>query len=216
MRAIRIAVVDDHPVFREGVISVLRSEEGFDLVGEGRCSDDAVRLASEMRPDVMLLDVSMPGGGINALKAITDTSQATRIIVLTVSENGEDVLKAFEAGATGYLLKGVHRSELIDAVRMARNGDMTIDPSLAFRIIGGLSKAEAAGGCSVSPQALDQLTPREQQVLDFVSQGLTNKEIALKLALTPRTVKNYMTSIMMKLRVRNRVEAALCRKQVSP
>src|SRR6476659_8480440 len=94
MRAIRIAVVDDHPVFREGVISVLRSEEGFDLVGEGRCSEDAVRLASEMRPDVMLLDVSMPGGGINALKAITDTSQAARIIVLTVSENGEDVLKA--------------------------------------------------------------------------------------------------------------------------
>lgn len=216
MPGVRIAVVDDHPMFRRGVISILKKVEGLEIVGEGSSADDAVRMAEDNSPNVMLLDVSIPGGGINALRRIKqlDTrGTPTIVVMLTVSDSGEDVISAFRTGASGYLLKGIQKSELISAILSALEGNTAIDPSLAVRIIRQLCNVQSDMQASV---ALEQLTARETQVLDCVSHGMSNREIAKSLKLTPRTVKNDMTSIMAKLRVRNRLEAALSLLQTRP
>ncbi len=194
-------------MFRRGVISILKSVDGLEIVGEGCTADDAVRVVEKDRPNIVLLDVSIPGGGINALRRIVASTRRTRVVMLTVSDSGEDVLSAFETGASGYLLKGIQKAELIHAVRQALDGNTVIDPRLAVRIIRQLSNVEKEPAASSEP--FEQLNPRETQVLDCVAQGLSNREIAKSLQLTPRTVKNDMTSIMAKLRVRNRLEAAL-------
>lgn len=207
MEAVRIVVIDDHPLFRDGVMSLFSREPGFQCVGEGACGEDAIRIAQKVHPDVMLLDVSMPGGGLTAIEAIRKASPGTRIIMLTVSEERDDVMAALERGASGYLLKGIHKDELVRAIKSVHAGTTIMDPSLAVRIIGHLRSTP--GSSASSGVDLEQLTQREKEVLDYVSRGLSNKEIANNLKLSHRTVKNYMTSIMIKLQVRNRVEAVL-------
>lgn len=212
MDSIRIAIVDDHPIFRDGVAAMLRSRSDFELVGEGASADDAVRMASAKdAPDVMLLDVSMPGGGLAALRRITGAAKAPRVVMLTVSESGEDVVAAFSEGATGYLLKGVHKSELFDALKKAHAGATVIDPNLAVRVIVLLSQ-QGNQRLTANAEQVDGLSAREREILAFVEQGLSNKEIARRLGLNPRTIKNNMTRIMAKLQVRNRVEAAIRRR----
>lgn len=203
---IRVVVVDDHPLLRDGVIFVLKNSKLFDVVGEGRCLADAVEQAQKTIPDIMFLDVSMPGGGINAAAHITATNPAIRCVMLTVSEQEEDVAASLKAGARGYILKGTSGPELVRIAQSIHEGESYVTPGLAARL---LAQVQQAVIHQPAKDANSDLTYREEQVLDHVSRGLTNKEIANSLSLSEKTVKHYMTNIMQKLNVRNRVEAVL-------
>lgn len=204
---IRIAVVDDHPLLREGVVGTLRAA-GLDVVGVGASAADAVRIAAEHAPQVMLLDISMPGGGVEAARAIAKAHPGIRTIVLTVSEREDDVIAAMEAGARAYILKGVGGPELLATIRAVSRGETYIAPQIAARVLSRMQR-RVNGGASKAKAVESELTLREEQIMDQVAKGLTNKEIALKFSLSEKTVKHYMTSVMQKLQVRNRVQAVL-------
>jgi two-component system nitrate/nitrite response regulator NarL len=205
--AVHVAVVDDHPLFREGVAHSLRTQPGIAVVAEGATAADALAIAADL-PDVMLLDVSMPGGGIAALGRITAAYPVVKVIMLTVSEDEEDVTAALRAGARGYVLKGVAARELVSIVRSVAAGEVYVTPSLATSLLVELT---SPAGKSASPLA--DLTERERQILELVAGGDSNKEIASRLGLSEKTVKHHMTNILQKLQVRNRVEAALLARQ---
>lgn len=205
--AVHVAVVDDHPLFREGVAHSLRTQPGIAVVAEGATADDALAIAADL-PDVMLLDVSMPGGGIAALGRITAAYPVVKVIMLTVSEDEEDVTAALRSGARGYVLKGVAARELVSIVRSVAAGEVYVTPSLATSLLVELTAT--AGKSAASPLA--DLTERERQILELVAGGDSNKEIAADLGLSEKTVKHHMTNILQKLQVRNRVEAALLAK----
>jgi DNA-binding NarL/FixJ family response regulator len=204
---IRIAVVDDHPLLREGVVGTLCAA-GLDVVGEGASAADAVRIAAEHAPQVMLLDISMPGGGVEAARAIAKAHPGIRTIVLTVSEREDDVIAAMEAGARAYILKGVGGPELLATIRAVSRGETYIAPQIAARVLSRMQR-RVNGDASKAKAVESELTLREEQIMDQVAKGLTNKEIALKFSLSEKTVKHYMTSVMQKLQVRNRVQAVL-------
>jgi DNA-binding NarL/FixJ family response regulator len=206
---LRIAVVDDHPLFREGIVHTLRSAHALDIVGEGASAQDAIQIAEKERPDILLIDISMPGGGIEATRSIVRTSPFIKIIVLTISEREDDVTKALEAGAKGYILKGTSGSDLVETLLAVSRGDSYVTPTLAARLLSHATRQEPTRAPS-----LPELTEREAEILAQVARGLTNKEIARALTLSEKTVKHHMTNIMQKLQVRNRVEAAMIfRKQ---
>jgi len=199
---IRIVVADDHPLFLEGVITSLRTAEDIEIVGQAGDADGAVRIVREHVPDVALLDVTMPGGGLEAARKIATASPATRIVMLTVSEDEDDLLAAMKAGASGSVLKGVSSQELLAIVRAVSGGEVYVAPTLAFALLREMSKPPAA-------DPLAELSVRERQVLELVAMGLSNQEIRQRLGLAEKTVKHYMTNILTKLQVRSRVEAAL-------
>jgi two-component system, NarL family, nitrate/nitrite response regulator NarL len=206
---LRVAIIDDHPLFREGVVHTLRSARVLDVVGEGGTAEDAVRIARQELPDIILLDVSMPGGGIEAARSIARVCPIVKTIVLTVSESEQDVAQALEAGVKGYVLKGTSGSELLKTMYAISRGESYVTPGLAARLLTQVKRQEQAQGA-----ALPELTEREGQILAQVARGLTNKEIARALSLSEKTVKHHMTNVMQKLQVRNRVEAAMVyRKQ---
>lgn len=194
-------------MFRAGVVQTLRAEPDIEIVGEATTAAEAERLAVELLPDVMLLDITIPGGGLNAARTITASSPVTKIIMLTASEAEEDVLTALKAGARGYILKGVSGHDLIKIVRDVYAGEAYVTPTLAASLLSEMQ----SGGRGQPPIAspLDELTDREHQILEQVAAGLSNREIAQQLFLSEKTVKHYMTNILQKLQVRNRVEAAL-------
>ena len=200
--SIRVMVADDHPLFLEGVITALRSSENVAVVGQATDAADAVRVAREQMQEIALLDISMPGGGLQAARDIATACPATKIVMLTVSEDEDDVLAALKAGASGYLLKGVSPRELITVIRTVCAGEVYVAPAQASRMLRELTRPRPA-----SP--LDELTAREREVLEPVATGLGNQEIGLRLGLAEKTVKHYMTNILAKLQVRSRVEAAL-------
>ncbi len=203
--AIRIAVIDDHPMFREGAVQTLACVDGIEVVAEGATADDALRVAEESRPDVMLLDISLPGGGIEAAAQIARAYPSVRSIMLTASENEHHVASALQAGARGYILKGSSGAEVVETVRAIFNGASYVAPGLAARLLIQMGKRTD----DVAGKPANDLTAREEEILALVSRGMTNKEIANRLQLTERTVKHHMTSIMRKSKVRNRVEAML-------
>ena len=207
---IRIIVIDDHPLFREGVSYTLQAQADFMVVAQGESLDDAVRLARECAPDVMLLDLNIPGGGINAAAAITAAAPAVKVIMLTASTDEDDLAAAMRAGAKGYILKGVAARELVGIVRSVWAGQGYVAPALAA----GLLARPATPQATIDPLAA--LTEREREVLDCVAAGLSNKEVGARLHLSEKTVKHYMTIIMEKLGVRNRVEAALMVRESGP
>ncbi|UCH73178.1 MAG: response regulator transcription factor [Rhodospirillales bacterium] len=210
---IRIAVVDDHPLFREGVATTLASYPDIEVVGEGASSDEALQLARDLLPDVLLLDVSMPGGGVNAARAIAAGYPVIRIVMLTVSEHEEDVLKSLKAGARGYILKGVTARELIGIVRAVHSGESYVTPTLAASLLADFR--DEGSDASAEDGPLDELTVRERQILELLATGRSNKEIARSLELAEKTVKHYVTNILEKLQVRNRVEAAVLAQRVT-
>ncbi|GGK99976.1 LuxR C-terminal-related transcriptional regulator [Deinococcus radiotolerans] len=203
---IRVVVVDDHPLFREGVAATLDREPDLEVVAEGDSADAAVRLGQQHLPHVLLLDLSLPGGGLAALSALTAACPAVHVVMLTVSDDEADVLAALRGGARGYVVKGVTGRELRHVVRSVAAGEVFITPALAGTMLLELTTATRAGSVG-SP--LDLLTARERQILEGVAAGRSNKEIARDLDLTEKTVKHYMTNVLQKLQVRNRVEAAL-------
>lgn len=204
---IRVVIVDDHPLFREGVATILGNESDFEVIGQGASADQAIQLSLELLPDLILLDIDMPGNGITAAKAVAAACPVTKIVFLTVSEADENLVAALKAGGRAYILKGVASRELIRILRSINDGESYVPPALAASLLLELSDARKP---NVSPSHLvDELTERERQILELLGSGLSNKEIATQLYLSEKTVKHYMTNILQKLQVRNRVEAAL-------
>jgi len=201
-RAIRIVIVDDHPLLLDGLVATLSADEDIDVVGTAGDAVSAVRAARDHQPDIVLLDVAMPGGGIEAARQIGPASPATRVVMLTSSENEDDLLAAMEAGAKGYVLKGVAGRELRVILKAVHGGEVYVAPGLAFAMIQGLTRPR-------QHDPLAELTTREREVLELVAGGLSNAEIGGRLGLAEKTVKHYMTAILGKLDVGSRVEAAL-------
>lgn len=200
---IQVLVVDDHPLFRQGVVHSLGSDPGLRVVGETASGEDALKLALELRPDVVLLDISMPGwSGLETAQKINNACPATKIVMLTVSEDKDKLFAAFKAGARAYVLKGVSARELVRVVRSTAKGDVYVSPALASEMLVSLTQTRAA-----SP--LQELTQREREILDLIGTGMTNREIGARIFLSEKTVKHYVSNILEKLRVRSRVEAAL-------
>lgn len=204
----RIIVVDDHPIWREGVVRTIDAEQDLSVVGEGASTEDALRLVEDLLPDMVLLDVSMPGGGINAAQSISNEYPVVKIAMLTVSEDGDDVRAALNHHAKGYILKGVSGSDLVAIVRKICAGESYVTPSLAASILVESRESTLPGdGNNLNlPELLNQ---RERQILEKLAEGLSNKEIADSIHLSEKTVKHYMTNIMQKLQARNRLQAAL-------
>ena len=181
----------------------LASEDDLTVVGEANTGEKAVDLAVELLPDVAMLDLGMPGaGGIAATGQIAARCPSTAVLVLTVSEDPDDLLKALKTGARGYVLKGVAGPGLVHAVRAVASGEVYVTPALASGILHEMTRPSAA-------DPIDGLTPREREILSLVAEGLTNREIGDRLFLAEKTVKHYMTNVLKKLHVRSRVEAAL-------
>lgn len=204
---IRIVVVDDHPLFRDGVSMILAGEADMEVVGQGASAEEAVRLAHDLLPDVMLLDIDMPGNGLEAARRIAEIFPVIRIILLTVSEAEDNLLAAMKAGARAYILKGVPGRELVRIVRLVLAGESYVPPALAASLLADMGKPAAQRRAQADVR--DQLTQREVDILELLAKGMSNKEIGEKLFLTEKTVKHYVTNILQKLQVHNRVEAAL-------
>jgi DNA-binding NarL/FixJ family response regulator len=203
---VSVAVVDDHPLFREGVVRSLDETGAFAVVAEGGSQTDAVRIAADMAPDLMLIDLSMPGSGLAAIGPILAASPRTRVVVLTVSENAEDLAEALNGGASGYLLKGVGSRALAEILDGIAKGETYVTPSLSARLLSHLSEERAApaGG-----DPLRALSARELEVLALLAGGQSNKQIAKTLDLQEKTVKHHVSHILSKLAVSNRTEAAI-------
>lgn len=207
---ISIAIVDDHPFFRDGVERALRRVKEISLVAHGDSAAEACRIASELQPDIMLLDITMPGGGLQAARAICGSGSSVKIIMLTGSDDDEQVAAALAAGASGYLLKGINTAELIEAVSAVFHGRPYITPALSSRLLVQRVKNQQQKNAGASRSMLNE---REQQMLEFAAQGLTNSEIAARCNLALPTIKNCMSRIFQKLRVRNRAEAIAVHRQ---
>jgi DNA-binding NarL/FixJ family response regulator len=201
---IRIVVVDDHPVVREGLRSFLGSREGMEVVGEAGDVDAAIAVAAAERPDVVLLDLVLPGGGgVAALPRLLALVPAPRVLVLTSFGGDDQALAAVRAGASGWLGKDVPPSELEAAVRTVHRGGSVLDPAIASRVL-----AEVAAPGAGAP-GLDQLTAREREVLALLGLGLSNRELAARMFVAEKTVKSHVSAVLAKLQLTDRTQAAL-------
>lgn len=203
---IRIAVVDAHPIFRQGLVQILRRESGLTVVGEGEAAEDSLNLVASAKPHILLLDIDVPGNSLESISVIAATYPGTRIVVLTASDSEENVIDTLKAGAKAYILKGVTGKELIAALSLVHNGAPYITPSLASRLL--VQELQRTEREPARQAGSAELTDREQAILKQASLGKTNREIALELELSVRTIEHYMRVILKKLGVRNRVEAA--------
>ena len=199
----RIIIADDHPMFREGVVHSLESEPDIEIIGQASSGEEAFEILRETLPDVILLDIAMPGeGGIATTKRIAANYPVIKIIMLTGSENDDDLMKALKAGASGYVVKGIAAKELVNAVRAVAGGGTYISPAMADSLLRDIQKPQ-------STDPLSELSEREHQILELVAKGMTNRDIGDQLHLTEKTIKHYMTNILEKLHVTSRVQAAL-------
>lgn len=206
---IRTIVVDDHPLYRGGVTQILSAEDDIEVIGEGACTQDAYDLVERDQPCLVLMDISMPGDGLASIIKIKEIGPAVRIAMLTASEDDKDISSALGNGADGYIVKGVGGDELVTIVRRLAAGEPYVSPMLAGR----KPKSERNAAIDDGAVQIATLTKREEDILRHVTRGLTNKEVAITLRLQEKTIKHYMTTILQKLCVRNRVEAALLAHQ---
>lgn len=210
--SIQIVIVDDHPLFREGVAATLQQDPFFHVVAEGTSADDALRLAKEHLPDILLLDIAMPGGGLEAARTVALACPVSKIVMLTFSEEEDNVLAALKAGAKGYILKGVLGSELRSILKRIYDGEVFITPMLAASVLVDMVDTKKSPS---DDQLFEELTHREREILERLAEGDTNKAIGSRLGITEKTVKHYMSNILAKLQVKNRVEAALLAQKLT-
>jgi DNA-binding NarL/FixJ family response regulator len=203
---IRVLVVDDHPIVRQGLRSYLSRREGIEVVGDAGDGESAVALTADLRPDVVLMDLAMPGmGGLAAIREVVALELGARILVLTSFSSEDQVLPAIQAGAAGYLLKDASPEEVESAIRAVHAGEGRLDPSLAAVVM-----AAAAGRTRTDEdEGLARLTPRETEVLRLLGQGLSNRALAERLFVSEKTVKTHVSSILAKLELADRTQAAL-------
>ena len=200
--AIRIVVVDDHTLFRRGITALLGGVAGFSIVGEAADGLEGIRVVAAQQPDVVLLDLNMPGiSGIEALQAILRAAPGLPVVMLTVSEDALDLMAALKAGAQGYLLKNIDSDFLVDSVRRAAAGESVMSPEMQAKLLRELRGAGAP--------ALPALSPREREILAFIAGGASNKEIARTLEVAESTVKIHVQHILRKLELTSRVQAAV-------
>ena len=204
----RIVIVDDHALFRDGLATILDAEDDLEVVGQGGSAEDAIQLTKNLTPDIILLDLDMPGGGLNAASVISNEMSETKIVILTASEEDNNLLNALKIGAQAYILKGVAARELLRILRMVIDGENYVPPALAASMLLEMNMSKTHPKKEVE-NPIDSLTGREKEILEGIAKGLSNKEIGDKLFLSEKTVKHYITIILQKLQVRNRVEAAL-------
>jgi DNA-binding NarL/FixJ family response regulator len=208
---IRTLIVDDHALFRRGLEMVLESEPDIELVGEAGDGDEAVSKAGESLPDVVLMDIRMPrSSGIQACRAMKDIAPSTKIVMLTISDEEEDLFEAIRAGASGYLLKDIPLDEVADTVRAVYGGQSLINPSMAGKLLTEFA-ALARRDEDERPQQVPapRLTDREIQVLRLVARGMNNRDIAKELFISENTVKNHVRNILEKLQIHSRMEAVM-------
>lgn len=204
---IRLVIADDHALFRDGLATILAAESDLEVVGQASNAEEALRLAREYQPNIILLDIDMPGSGLLAAQAVAKDWPDTKIVMLTASEDDDHLMKALKAGARGYILKGVAARELLRILRAIAAGESYVPPALAASLLVELSTPIPQTKQPHDP--IDELTEREREILQALASGLSNREIAARMFLSEKTVKHYMTNILQKLQVRNRVEAAL-------
>jgi DNA-binding NarL/FixJ family response regulator len=207
-RAARVVVVDDHPLLRTGIVETLGRHPDLVVIGEGENAGDACQLVATLRPDLAILDLGMPGDTFSAVRTIVTVSPGTKVVMLTASGFEADLLSSLQSGVKGYVLKGTNGRELIRILLAVHGGGAYVPPELATAALVGRKNGQSA--------QIEQLTGREDAILENVAQGMTNKEIANKLCMAEKTVKHHMTKIMEKLRARNRVEVALIARERTP
>jgi DNA-binding NarL/FixJ family response regulator len=201
---IRVLIADDHAVYRWGLRTLLDSEADMEVVGEAATGKEAVERAAEVRPDIILMDIQMPGiNGIDATRRIIEANQEIGVVILTMYEDDDSVFSAMRAGARGYVLKGAHPSEILKVLRAVARGEAYFGPEIARRLVDFFSAPKVA-----SPkEAFPELTSREREILDLIAEGRTNAEIAARLFVSPNTVRNHISHIFAKLQVADRAEA---------
>ncbi|QRM31580.1 response regulator transcription factor [Microvirga sp. VF16] len=202
----RIVVVDDHALLRAGLVRALALDPMIEIVGEGASATDAIELARIHAPDLILLDISMPGNGIEAARAIRDLPSAPRVVMLTVSADDDDVMRALEAGAVGYILKGIDARDIIMAVTSVKAGGSFMSPDLALRLLSNNAQVQA--------NPLLSLSELEKRILSLISEGLTTRKVSEKLDLTDKSIEFHVTNILKKFSATNRVGAALIPTQL--
>jgi DNA-binding NarL/FixJ family response regulator len=205
---IRIGLVDDQRLIRDGIRTLLELEAGFEVVGEAEDGSSAIQLYQNVRPDVLLMDVRMPGmDGVEATRQIMERRPEAKIIILTTFDDDAYIFEALRCGALGYLLKDISGRELADAIRTVAGGGALIEPSVARKVLAEFSRLSPQAVLPTTP--IEPLSEREKEILQWMTKGLSNKEIAQKINLSEGTVKNYISVIFQKLGVQDRTQAAL-------
>lgn len=206
MESIRVLIADDHTLFRGGLRALLASITDIEVVGEAASGKEALRLAVEHQPDVILMDIQMPDvNGIEATRQILRTSPHIGIIVLTMFQDDDTVFAVMRAGARGYVLKGADQAVLLRAVRAVANGESLFSPEIAARLMQFFANLQPTS----RPELFTELTDREREILNFIADGLTNADIAEKLVISMKTVRNHVSNIFSKLQVADRAQAAI-------
>jgi two-component system NarL family response regulator len=204
MASINLLIVDNHTLFRQGLVSLLQSEPGFEVIGEAGSGEEALQRVPQLQPDVVLMDVKMPGiGGVEATRRLAEQMPGIRVLMLTVSEEEDSLFAAIQAGARGYILKNADADELLEAIRRVHAGEAMISPSMTFRLMEAL---RSGGGPIPMPEL--PLTSREQDVFHLLARGVSNREIAKALTISENTVKTHVRNILEKLELDNRLEVA--------
>jgi DNA-binding NarL/FixJ family response regulator len=204
---LRVLLVDDHDLFRSGLVNLL-SEHGLHVVGEAENGDVALRLVRELAPDVVIMDLNMPGpSGVDVIRQMTSIAPLTRVVVLTISADDSDVINAVMGGACGYLLKDSSVDQLIAGIRSAAAGESLISPQIAAKMLQILRAQRSSVDAAETIRA--ELSEREIEVLKLIANGHDNAEIARALFISPKTVKNHISNILMKLQMENRIQAAV-------
>lgn len=208
MTRIKLMIADDHRLFREGIKALLAVTDDIEIVGEAEDGESALARCQELQPDVILMDINMPGlNGIRASEQILQIQPQTRIIMLTMLEDDASVFNAMRVGARGYLLKGADPNEVLSVIRAVAEGQALFGPAIATRLMNYFKELGSKSGSTETLTLFPELTERELEILRLISQGLNNPEIAQKLVLSPKTVRNHITNIFSKLQVADRAQA---------